>query len=301
MHLKNLERILKYTLKETSGEKIIDTLYEKTKFTIEQHITKRDVENFVAYLQLLSEYPQGQKCFKLGRKQVQNYVNRIYSECDHKTRYLRANNLYNYFENMLGRNIVLDNTEVTVIYKKLSGDKRSSIEKIMCRVCIAMILKWLQGFLQDKLSEGLHNHIVFLASIYGMYGTNRVFNVDWQPYSISGNDAALIESEYPVFETAITDAIKNIKKASIKKEYSSKREVQFQFVLSSIDRLITMSKKGLLGSGKAFMDKITIAASLIYLQDEFVEKNSELRSFINLIVSFYYQFRDKRYIPVFTN
>ena len=48
MHLKNLERILKYTLKETSGEKIIDTLYEKTKSTIEQHITKRDVENFVA-------------------------------------------------------------------------------------------------------------------------------------------------------------------------------------------------------------------------------------------------------------
>ena len=301
MHLKNLERILKYTLKETSGEKIIDTLYEKTKSTIEQHITKRDVENFVAYLQLLSEYPQGQKCFKLGRKQVQNYVNRIYSECYHKARYLRTNNLYSYFENMLGRNIVLDNTEVTVIYKKLSGDKRSSIEKIMCRVCIAMTLKWLQGFLQDKLSEGLHNHIVFLASIYGMYGTNRVFNVDWQPYGISGNDAALIESEYPVFETAITNAIKNIKKASLKKEYSNKLEGQFQFVLSSIDHLIIMSKKGLLESGEAFMDKIIIAASLIYLQDEFVEKNSELRSFINLIVSFYYQFRDKRYIPVLTN
>jgi len=301
MHLKNLERILKYTLKETSGEKIIDTLYEKTKSTIEQHITKRDVENFVAYLKLLSEYPQGQKCFKLGRKQVQNYVNRIYSECDHKTRYLRTNNLYNYLENMLGRNIVLDKTEVTVIYKKLSGDKRSSIEKIMCRVCIAMIVKWLQGSLQDKLSEGLHSHIVFLASTYGMYGTNRVFNVDWQPYSISGHDATLIESEYPVFETAIANAIKNIKKASIKKEYSNKREVQFQFVLSSIDHLITMSKKGLLESGEAFIDKIIIAASLIYLQDEFVEKNSELRSLINLIVSFYYQFRDKRYIPILTN
>jgi len=301
MHLKNLERILKYTLKETSGEKIIDTLYEKTKSTIEQHITKRDVENFVAYLRLLSEYPQGQKCFKLGRKQVQDYVNRIYSECDHKTRYLRTNNLYDYLENMLGRNIVLDKTEVTVIYRKLSGDKRSSIEKIMCRVCIAMILKWLQGSMQDKLSEGLHSHIIFLASTYGMYGTNRVFNVDWQPYSISGNDAALIESEYPVFETAIANAIKNIKKASIKKEYSNKREIQFQFVLSSIDHLITMSKKGLLESGEAFIDKIIIAASLIYLQDEFVEKNSELRSLINLIVSFYYQFRDKRYIPILTN
>lgn len=301
MHLKNLEKILKYTLKETSGEKIIDTLYEKTKSTIEQHITKRDVENFVAYLQLLSEYPQGQKCFKLGRKQVQDYVNRIYSECDHKTRYLRTNNLYSYLENMLGRNIVLDKTEVTVIYKKLSGDKRSSIEKIMSRVCIAMILKWLQGSLQDKLSESLHRHIVFLASTYGMYGTNRVFNVDWQPYSISGNDAALIESEYPVFETAIASAIKYIKKESIKKEYSHKREVQFHFVLSSIDHLITMSKKGLLESDEAFIDKIIIAASLIYLQDEFVEKNSELRSLINLIVSFYYQFRDKRYIPVLTN
>ena len=301
MHLKNLERILKYTLKETSGEKIIDTLYEKTKSTIEQHITKRDVENFVAYLRLLSEYPQGQKCFKLGRKQVQDYVDRIYSECDHKTRYLRTNNLYDYLENMLGRNIVLDKTEVTVIYRKLSGDKRSSIEKIMCRVCIAMILKWLQGSMQDKLSEGLHSHIIFLASTYGMYGTNRVFNVDWQPYSISGNDAALIESEYPVFETAIANAIKNIKKASIKKEYSNKREIQFQFVLSSIDHLITMSKKGLLESGEAFIDKIIIAASLIYLQDEFVEKNSELRSLINLIVSFYYQFRDKRYIPILTN
>lgn len=301
MHLKNLERILKYTLKETSGERMIDTLYENTKSAIEQHITQRDVENFIAYLKFLSESTQYQNGFRLERKLVKNYVNRIYSKCDYRTRYSRANNLYGYFENKLGDNIVLNNAEVTVIYKKLKEDKRSSIEKVMCRVCIAMILKWLQGFLHDKLSEDLHSHIVFIATTYGMYGSNRVFNVNWQPYNISKDDAALINSEYPFFETAITDAIRDIKKASIKKEYSHKLKSQFQIVLASIDNLMRMSKKGAIESRYAFKDKIIVATSLIYLQDEFVKKDPELKKLINLIVSFYYQFRDKRYIPVLTN
>lgn len=301
MHLKNLERILKYTLKETSAEKAVDTLYEKTKLIIEQHITQRDVENFIAYFKLLSDYMQDSKTLKFEHKLAQNFINRTYAECDHKTRYYRTKNLCNYLENKFDKFDVLDNTDLTFIEKELKEDKKPSIEKVMERVCIAMILKWLQGCLQDKLSEDLHDYIVFLATIYSMYGTNRVFNVEWQSYNISKNDAELINSEYRFFEIAITDTIRCIKEAMVKKPYSNKYKDQFQIVLSSIDNLIRMSKKGQLDSAEAFKDKIIIAATLIYLQDEFVEKDPELKKFINLFVSFYYQFRDKRYIPVFAD
>lgn len=299
MHLRNLARILKYTLKEISAERIIDILYEKTRFLIEQHITQRDIENFVAYLKFLSSSPRSQKVIKIDKKLMQDFVNHVYSECDHKTRYFRLRNLTGYFEKKLGKNVVLDKTELTVIFQKLKRDKQTSMDKVKMRVCIALILKWLQGFLESKLSEGLNQYVAFLASVYGLYGTNRVFNVDWQPYDVSSEDAAVINREYKFFESAITDAIMRVNKAVVKKPLSTKYKDQFQIVLESINKLIKLSEEGKLDSAEAFTNKIIIAATLIYLQDDFVEKDEDLNKFINLFVSFYYQFRDKRYIPVF--
>jgi len=299
MHLRNLARILKYTLKEISAERIIDILYEKTRFLIEQHITQRDIENFVAYLKFLSSSPRSQKVIKIDKKLMQDFVNHVYSECDHKTRYFRLRNLTGYFEKKLGKNVVLDKTELTVIFQKLKRDKQTSMDKVKMRVCIALILKWLQGFLEPKLSEGLNQYVAFLASVYGLYGTNRVFNVDWQPYDVSSEDAAVINREYKFFESAITDAIMRVNKAVVKKPLSTKYKDQFQIVLESINKLIKLSEEGKLDSAEAFTNKIIIAATLIYLQDDFVEKDEDLNKFINLFVSFYYQFRDKRYIPVF--
>jgi len=299
MHLRNLARILKYTLKEISAERIIDILYEKTRFLIEQHITQRDIENFVAYLKFLSSSPRSQKVIKIDKKLMQDFVNHVYSECDHKTRYFRLRNLTWYFEKKLGKNVVLDKTELTVIFQKLKRDKQTSMDKVKMRVCIALILKWLQGFLESKLSEGLNQYVAFLASVYGLYGTNRVFNVDWQPYDVSSEDAAVINREYKFFESAITDAIMRVNKAVVKKPLSTKYKDQFQIVLESINKLIKLSEEGKLDSAEAFTNKIIIAATLIYLQDDFVEKDEDLNKFINLFVSFYYQFRDKRYIPVF--
>ncbi|HEC79302.1 MAG TPA: hypothetical protein ENI34_09240 [candidate division WOR-3 bacterium] len=299
MHLRNLARILKYTLKEISAERIIDILYEKTRFLIEQHITQRDIENFVAYLKFLSSSPRSQKVIKIDKKLMQDFVNHVYSECDHKTRYFRLRNLTGYFEKKLGKNVVLDKTELTVIFQKLKRDKQTSIDKVKMRVCIALILKWLQGFLEPELSEGLNQYVAFLASVYGLYGTNRVFNVDWQPYDVSSEDAAVINREYKFFESAITDAIMRVSKAVVKKPLSTKYKDQFQIVLESINKLIKLSEEGKLDSAEAFTNKIIIAATLIYLQDDFVEKDEDLNKFINLFVSFYYQFRDKRYIPVF--
>ncbi|MBA7554294.1 hypothetical protein ES705_46908 [subsurface metagenome] len=301
MHLKNLVRILKYTLKEISAENIIDILYKKTKCIIEKHIIQRDAENFIAYLKFLIFSTHGKKAIKVKYKIVTDFIDRVYSECDHKTRYFKSENLSNYFENKLGNNIVLNNTELGVIFQKLRRDKQSSMERVMMRVCAALVLKWLQGSLQNKLSESLNKYIGFLASVYGLYGTNRVFNVDWQPYEISQNDAALINSEYKFFETTIINAIGCVNKASLKSSFSNKYKDQFQVVLSSIDNLIRMSELKQLDSAEAFTNKIIIAATLIYLQDEYVEKTPDLEKFINLFVSFYYQFRDKRYIPVFTN
>jgi soluble cytochrome b562 len=298
--MKNLERIFKYTLKETSADKMIDILHEKTKCLIDQHITQRDVENFVAYLKFLSGSTRGQKVIKLERKLVQDFVDRIYSECDHKTRYYRTKDLYSYFENKLGKNVALDYEELTVIYNKLREDREPSMEKIMKRVCVAIILKWLQGSLQATLSEELKKYVAFLATVYGLYGTDRVFNVEWPQYEISPSDLAAINSKYKDFETAVTDAIKRVRKAILKKPVSKKYKDQFEIILMSIDNLIKLSRSGRLDSVQAFVDKIIIAATLIYMQDEFVKRDPELQKFINLLVSFYYQFRDKRYIPVFT-
>lgn len=301
MHLKNLGRILKYTLKETSAEKIINTLYEKTKFIIEQHITQRDIENFVAYLKYISYSAQDQKAIKIEPELIQDFINRVYSECDNKTRYFRLKSLSDYFEKKLGKNVVLDYTELSVIFGRLQEEKRSSIEKVEMRVCIALIFKWLQGILNIRLSEDLNRYIGFLATIYGLYGTDRVFNVDWQPYNISPNDAALIDSEYKFFETALTDAIKGVNKAALNASVSKNYKEQLQIVISSIDRLIKLSEERQLDSVEAFTNKVIISTTLIYLQDEFVEKDADLNKFIKLFVSFYYQFRDKRYIPVFTD
>ena len=118
MHLKNLVRILKYTLKEISAENIIDILYKKTKCIIEKHIIQRDAENFIAYLKFLIFSTHGKKAIKVKYKIVTDFIDRVYSECDHKTRYFKSENLSNYFENKLGNNIVLNNTELGVIFQK---------------------------------------------------------------------------------------------------------------------------------------------------------------------------------------
>lgn len=299
MHLKNLQRILKYTVKETSADTVIDTLYQKTKSIIEQYITQRDVENFIAYLKYLAETNGHEEVFKLEPDLVQEYANRIYGQDDHKTRYYRTKNLYSYFEKSLGKNAVLDSTELSVILEKLKKDQRSSIEKVMMRVCVAMILKWFQGFLKSKLSEDLQHYVAFLASVYGLYGTKNLFNVEWQPYVLSAADAKIINDEYEFFEQSLIEAIKRVNKAMLKGTFPVNTKEQFQIVFSSIDNLMTMDRDKHSDSAIAFTDKVIISTALIYLQDDFVEKNQELSKLISLFLSFYYQFRDKRYIPVF--
>lgn len=299
MHLKNLERILKYTVKETSGDTIIDTLYHKTRTIIEQYITQRDVENFIAFLKYIAQTNEKQEVFRLEPELVQDFANRIYGQDDHKTRYYRTKNLYSYFEKILGKNAVLDSAELNVILEKLKKDQRSSFDKVMMRVCVAMILKWFQGFLKDKLSEDLQHYVAFLASVYGLYGTRNLFNVEWQPYNLAPDDAKIVGKEYKFFESSIIEAIKRINKATLKGRYPASIKDQFQIVFSSIDNLITTNREKQPDSNVSFTDKVIISATLIYLQDDFVEKDQELNKLISLFLSFYYQFRDKRYIPVF--
>ena len=57
-----------------------------------------------------------------------------------------------------------------------------------------------------------------------------------------------------------------------------------------------MTKKGELDSVEAFKDKIIVSTALIYIQDEFVKKDTELKKLTQLFVSLYYQFRDKHYV-----
>jgi len=125
-----------------------------------------------------------------------------------------------------------------------------------------------------------------------------VYNVDWQPYDISDEDMAVLNSEYAVFELSLMEAIKFIREARARKPRSNNYKDQFRIVLISLDNLVRLAKKGELDSPHAFRDKIIVATTLIYIQDEFVEKDPELKKLIQLFVSLYYQFRDKHYTSV---
>jgi hypothetical protein len=294
IHLENIATILTYIDEHTNANIVIDTLCAEVEHLVENHITFRDVENFIAYFKFILSSSHVPKQFFFDHNLVLAFINRTYAEYSNEAQMHRITGLSEY----LMRTLPLD-SEITVerlndVEERLSRDRAPDLPAVIQRTRIGLVLKWLQGPLEDELSPGLRDYIIFLATVYGQYKSNRVLNVDWVACDVSENDTKVLRREYPRFERAVREAISLVKKAQAKVR-SAKYRDEFRIVLLSLDNLVKRAKSGELDSAEAFKDKVLVATTLMYVQDDFVTKDAELKKLVQLFVSLYRQFRDKHY------
>lgn len=294
-HLKNVEQILVSILQNTNADNVLVRFCEDIEEMVEQHILYRDLDNFLAYFSFLLSSTHIPKSLQFGPVLVNAFIERTYAEYDDDTQKDRAQKLYDYLKHRLPDKSEMKSKEIQRLESELRKAEQPTFENIKRRVSIGLILKWLQGPLEDRLSNTLRDFITFIATVYGQYRSGRIFVVDWQACSPTDKDRELLHSEYQLFECALMEALQQVRQAIEKGPKSEKYQDQFRIVLISLDNLVKLTKKGELESPEAFKDKIIVATALIYVQDEYVEKNAELQKLIQLFVSLYRQFRDKHY------
>lgn len=294
MHLTNLEKILLFVLQETCAQNMIDDLYETIKSTVEKYIVLRDVENFIAFFKYALSTSNVAEKLTIRPEMVQTFIDRTYTGFTTSTHSYRAELLYEYLTNKLKDGTHISNKNLELLEKCLVQERKPSLEKIMAHARIATRLKWLQGPLKNKLSDGMRDYVIFCATIYGQYRTNRLFGVEWPTHSVSEQDINLIIGEYRLFEIALMQANQTIRDNIAKEPDPHDYREQFRVIFESLDNLVTLSKRKELDSIDLFKDKIIVSTALIYLQDEFVKKDPELERLIQLFVSLYIKFRDKR-------
>lgn len=291
--LEHLQTIFEFVLKETTPPGMIGILYEKIRSMTETHIMQRDIENFVAYFKLLLSTSRMPKKLKFERKLIRAFIDRTYTEFTESTQEFRANRLYDYLRNKLDEGTEIQSQHLERLESSLMVQKRPSLDNVEEHVQIAMILKWLQGPVKGKLSKELQDYIVSLGTTYGQSQRHLVPDVELKTHDVSEQDMGIIKKEYKTFESAINDSLKAVKDARSKKIDPGKYQDQFRIIISSLDSLVKMSDKGMLNSVESFKDKVIVSTALIYIQDEFVRKDPQLRKIIQLLISLYYQFRDK--------
>ena len=293
-HLENIEKILGYTLEQIRPETLINTLYEKSNRLIETHTTHRDVENFASYFRFLLSSPVVPKQPVLDDKLIRYFVNRTYAGFDEETKRMRVKKIGDYLEEKLGLGTEINERGLSRLEKSLKEDSRATFEKVGERILIATMLKWLQGPLQQHLTKELIDYVIFIATSFGQYEAKRVLNVERIAHRVAKLDAAAIADAYADFEIAVMEAIDDIRKARGKLTKGSSGRDTFRVVFESLDNLVKRSGEKNPNDISLFKDKLLVSTTLIYLQDELVEKDVEVKNLIQLFVALYYQFRDKR-------
>ncbi|MEO0226093.1 MAG: hypothetical protein ABIL05_03975 [candidate division WOR-3 bacterium] len=296
-HLKNIEKILLYTLEVLVPQKIVNILYDKIHQLIDAQILKRDVENFSSYFKFVLSSSAIPKKLLINEEIVRVFIDRTYSGFDQTLRDQRAQRVFEYLKEKIGAGVEINIKNLSRLDRILSYESRPNFDRVKERILIALILKWFQGPLQERISDELNDYIIFLATSFGQYRSERVLNVENVTFEVSQNDLDLIISEFSNFEFALLEAIEEIRNAYSRPSKSRNGRDQFRFVFESLDRLALKSQEGKLNDVSAFKDKIIVATTLIYLQDEFVEKDVEVKNLVQLFISLYYQFRDKRHTP----
>ncbi|KPK64543.1 hypothetical protein AMJ83_02235 [candidate division WOR_3 bacterium SM23_42] len=291
--LEHLEKIFDFVLKETTAKDMVDILYDKTRKMTETHIMERDIENFIAYFRLMLSTARVPKKLRFEPKLIRAFVDRTYTGFTDAAQAFRANQLYEYLKNKIDEGTEMQNAHLERLEAALRAEKKPSLENIMEHVHIAMLFKWLQGPIKESLSKELQDQIIALGTTYGQCQRHLVLNVEWEPFKVSERDLGTITKEYKSFKNAIEDSLKTVRDARAKKIDSGKYEEQFRLIISSLDNLVRMSEKGILNSIESFKDKVIVSTALIYIQDEFVRKDPQLKKIIQLLISLYYQFRDK--------
>jgi len=291
--LLHLEKIFEYILKESAAEEIVDTLYDKIRIMTERNIMQRDIDNFIAYFKLMLSTARLPKKLKFEPKLIRAFVDRTYTEFTKSAQEFRANRLYEYLKERIDEGTEIENIHLERLEDALVSERKPSLDNIMEHVQIAMLLKWLQGPVKAKLSMDLQDYITQLGTTYGQSQRKLVPDIEWRKFGVSKEDANVLKREYKSFEDAINESLKAVKDARLKTIESGKYEEQFRLVISSLDNLVKMSEKGILNSVLSFKDKVIVSAALIYIQDEFVRKDPQLKRIIQLFISLYYQFRDR--------
>lgn len=289
----HLEKIFEYILKQSTAEGMIDTLYDKIRKMTESNIMQRDIDNFIAYFNLMLSTARLPKKLKFEPKLIRAFVDRTYTEFTKSAQEFRANRLYDYLKNMIDEGTEIEKTHLERLEATLMNERKPSLDNIMEHVQIAMLLKWLQGPVRSKLSKELQDYVTLLGTTYGKSQRHLVPDIEWRKFGVSKEDLDVIKKEYRSFDGAIDDSLKAVRDARSKKINEGKYEEQFRLVISSLDNLVKMSEKGVLNSVQSFKDKVIVSAALIYIQDEFVRKDPQLKRIIQLFISLYYQFRDR--------
>lgn len=293
-HLENIATILNYIDEHTTAEIVLDTLCDEVEDLVEWHIVCRDVENFIAYFKFILSSSHFPKQLLFDQSLVTAFINRTYDDYSNEVQMHRVVELRDYLKRTLPIDSEITFERLGRVEARLSEDRTPDLLTVIRRVRIGLILKWLQGMQQDRLSPGLRDCITFLATVYGQYKSNSVLNVDWLPCDITESDAKILRREYILLEHAIREAILLIQQAKAKIR-SVKYQDEFRIVLISLDNLVKKARSGELDSAEAFKDKILVATTLMYVQDDFVIKDAELKKLVQLFVSLYRQFRDKHY------
>jgi len=293
-HLENIEQLLCYTLNKIDPERVIDVLYEKINELVEIHIAIRDLANFVSYFKFVLSAPIVPKKLILDFKLVRHFVQRTYAGFDKQTQEYRANKIYEHIKKIIGDKSEINKKSLSILEYNLSQEAIPTFDKLKERIFVATLLKWLQGPLRKKLSNESNDYVAFLATTFGQYETKRILNVEKELHNISEKDLAVITSEQAILEAALMDAIQVVRKnLSTINDKQPLRE-QFRVAFESLDNLMSKVHEGGLDEVSSFRDKIIVATALIYLQDDFIKKEPEVKNLINLFVSLYFQFRDRR-------
>jgi hypothetical protein len=291
--LAHLEKIFEYVLHRSAPDDMIDTLYDKIRTMTEKNIIQRDIDNFIAYFKIMLSTARLPKKLTFQERLIRAFVDRTYAEFTKSAQEFRAKQLYGYLKDKIDEGTEIEIAHLERLEAALASDRKPSLDNIMEHVQIAMLLKWLQGPVRDKLSKALQDYIVLLGTIYGQSQRHLVPNIEWRKFGVGKEDMDVLKKEYKSFDNAIKDSIKAVKDARSKKLDPGKYEDQFRLIIASLDNLLKMTEKGILNSVQSFKDKVIVSAALIYIQDEFVRKDPQLKRIIQLFISLYYQFRDR--------
>lgn len=292
--LEDLQKIFEYLLRETYPEKMIDTVYTEIRELTEAYVLLRDIENFIAYFRVILSAPRIPRKITFERDLIGAFINRTYTGLPDRVLEERAQRLHDALLKNMDEGMDVTEKCLDDLALELEIMKTPSLDKIMARTRTAMILKWLQGPLRERLSAEIQDHIIFLATIYGQYHKNLAINVDWEPHQVTQADLDVLISEYRVLEIAIIEALATIKHARQTLPEAARYDEQFQIVLASLDNLHQMEVNGSLDSFESLKDRLIISSALIYVQDEYVVKDAELKQLIQLFVSLYFKYRDTR-------
>jgi hypothetical protein len=295
-HVNNIEALIQHALKNVESQRVVEILNERITSLAETQILKRDIDNFVSYFIYVLSGPVLPKKLTLDVKLVRHFIKRTYAGFDKESQELQTRKIYNHIKKTIGENVEINGKNLGALRNSLK-EEEFTFEKLKERIIIGLLLKWLQGPLKEKLSESLNDYIVFLATTFGQFVSDRIINFEVEDYRMGQKDLAILTLEYTFFETALLDALMIIRKFQSKLSKNASVRDQFRFVFKSLDNLIVSIQSETKDELTIFRDKMIVSISLIYLQDSFVRKEPEVENLINLFLSLYYQFRDKRLKP----